>query len=105
MRVILFLIWPLLLAACASPAPEFLGAERQDVTVDGIAFTVFRKGDEAEVIRRSGYLMPAERALAFALFPRAAEQATGCVAVPDSLRSRLPGDSGEAKIALRCPDG
>lgn len=103
--MILFLLIAPLLVACASPAPEFSGAERRDITVDNIAFTVFRKGNEAEVIRRSGYLMPAERARAFPLFPRAAELATGCTAVPNSLRSRIPGDSGEARIALRCPDG
>ena len=33
---------------------------------------------------------------------RAAEEATGCLAKPNSLRTRIPGDTGEAKIALDC---
>ena len=47
---ILSLIPLLLLCACASPAPGFIGAARHDVTLDGIRFAVFHKGAEAEVI-------------------------------------------------------
>lgn len=100
MRMILLLT--LLLAACASPAPEFFGATRRDVVVEGIRFTVFHDGAEAEVIRH-GYLSRQARAPVPDLMPRAAEQATGCAVIPGSLKSRIPGDTGEARLSLRCP--
>lgn len=97
-----FILAPiLLLAACASPAPEFIGARHYETEQGGIRFTVFHKGNEAEVIRH-GYLTKHERAAVPALMVRAAELTTGCRVVPDSLRSRIPGDTGEARLALRC---
>lgn len=95
------LILILLLAACASPAPEFIGAQRFDTEQGGIRFTVFQKGNEAEVIRH-GYLTRRERDAVPALMVRAAEVTTGCAVRPHSLRSRIPGDTGEARLALRC---
>lgn len=91
----------LILGACASPAPEFFGATRHEMTLEGIRFVVFLKGDEAEVVRL-GYLSRAARAPVPALMIRAAEEASGCKARPGSLRSRIPGDTGEARIALNC---
>ena len=35
----------------ASPAPQFFGAARHDVTAQGIRYAVFVKGDAVEVIR------------------------------------------------------
>ena len=99
MRVILL---TLLLAACASPAPDFLGAQRHDLVLDGIRFAVFHKDTDAEVIRL-GYLSRRERAKVPELMVRAAEQATGCAVIPGSLTSRIPGDTGEARVSLRCP--
>ncbi len=95
------LILLLALAACASPAPEFFGAARHDITLNGIDFVVFRKGSEAEVIRM-GYLPRARRAAVPALMMQAAAQTTGCEAIPNSLRTRIPGDTGEARISLDC---
>lgn len=91
----------ILLAACASPAPGFVGAARHDVTLDGIRFAVFHKGAEAEVIRL-GYLTRRARAPVPDLMMRAAAQATGCRPVPNSLVTRIPGDTGEGRVTLRC---
>ena len=90
-----------LLAGCATPAPAFLGAERRDVTVGGIAFTVYRDGSSAEVIRR-GYLGRAARAGVRPLIYEAAEVATGCRAIPGSLVTGLHGDTGEGRLRLDC---
>jgi hypothetical protein len=91
----------MLLSACASPAPGFLGAERHDVTLGGIRFAVFRRADEAEVIRL-GYLRRPDRADVPELMMQAAERATGCHAIPNSMVTNFPGDTGEARIALDC---
>lgn len=93
-------LFPLLfLAACgASPATEFIGAKRTDVTVSGRNYTVFQKGERVEVIRL-GYAQRGEhqgiRATMIELIP----QVTGC-----KLRdSSLTGDSGEMRGSLDCP--
>lgn len=96
------MILPLLsLASCASPAPQFLGAERHDMKLDGIRFAVFVDGNEAEVIRL-GYLSARDRARVPELMMRAAAQASGCAVVPHSLLTRIPGDTGEARVSLGC---
>jgi hypothetical protein len=89
----------LFLAACgASPAPEFMGATRTDVTVNGRNYTVFQKGERVEVIRL-GYARRGEhqeiRATMIELIPTV----TGC-----KLRENtLQGDSGEMRGSLDCP--
>jgi hypothetical protein len=88
------------LAACgASPAVEFLGATRTDVTRDGRSYTVFQKENRVEVIRL-GYATRGEhqaiRATMIALIP----EVTGCKLVDAS----LTGDSGEMRASVRCPD-
>jgi hypothetical protein len=88
----------LLLAACASPAPEFLGATRTDITVNGRDYAVFQKNERVEVIRL-GYATRGEhqeiRATMIELIP----VVTGC-----KLRdSSLQGDSGEMRGTLNCP--
>lgn len=100
------LLFILVLTACdASPAPQFFGATRHDVTLQGYRFTVFVKGRHAEVVRL-GYLRRAERDAVPALMIEAAEQASGCkVTGPATglMRSpSLPGDTGEARFQLRC---
>jgi hypothetical protein len=95
----------LFLAACASPAPNFFGAERHDVTLEGYRFVVFVKDDKAEVIRM-GYLKRSARDPVPQLMVRAAEVASGC-AVRGPLRGAwaspsLPGDTGEARFQLEC---
>lgn len=91
----------LLLAACASPAPQFFGAARHDITLSGIDFVVFHKDDRAEVIRL-GYLSRAARAPVPALMVEAAERTTGCRVIPGSAVTGLPGDTGEARMELEC---
>ncbi|WP_339108166.1 hypothetical protein [Thioclava sp. GXIMD4216] len=96
----------LALAGCgAQPAPQFFGAERHDITLEGIRFVVFDRGGDAEVIRL-GYLRLRERDRVPALMRQAVEVSTGCkVAGPSTgpLRSpSLPGDTGEARFRLQC---
>ena len=89
----------LFLAACGpSPAPEFIGAKRTDITLNGRDYTIFQKGERVEVIRL-GYARRGEhqdiRATMIELIPRV----TGC-----TLReSTLTGDSGEMRGSLDCP--
>lgn len=90
------------LAACASsPAPSFLGAARDRVTLDGIDFTVFHAGTRAEVVRL-GYLPRARRAGVPDLMARAAERVSGCRVIDGSMVTALPGDTGEARFDLDC---
>ncbi len=92
----------LILAACgAQPAPTFFGATRHEVTLGGINFVIFQKGNRAEVVRL-GYLTRPERAAVPDLMVRAAEQTTGCKVIPGSMITGLPGDTGEAKFRLNC---
>lgn len=92
----------LLLAACgASPAPEFFGAARHEITLSGIDFVVLHKGDRAEVVRM-GYLTRAQRAPVPQLMIEAAEKTTGCRVVAGSVVTGLPGDTGEARMDLSC---
>lgn len=87
----------LLLAACASPAPQFMDATRSDVVVGGRSFAVFREGSRAQVIRL-GYATPAERRDIPARMLRAVALATGCQPVATSFR----GDSGERRGRITC---
>ena len=99
MKHLIPLILLVFLTACgASPAPEFLGATRTDVNLNGRDYTVFQKGERVEVIRL-GYARRGEhqeiRATMIELIPRV----TGC-----KLRdSTLDGDSGEMRGSLDCP--
>lgn len=91
----------LLLAACASPAPDFFAATRHEVTRGGLSFVVFRQADEVEVVRM-GYLRRAERAPVPGLMAEAAEAATGCAVIPGSMTTKIPGDTGVARFDLDC---
>ena len=99
MKQRILLIPLIFLAACgASPAPEFIGATRTDVNLNGRDYTVFQKGERVEVIRL-GYARRGDhqeiRATMIELIPRV----TGC-----TLRdSTLTGDSGEMRGSLSCP--
>lgn len=99
MRVMVLILT--MLAGCvASPAVHMFGAERHDITLQGIDFTVFRKGDQVEVIRL-GYLSYAARAPVPALMREAVFRTTGC-RLRGALRSSLPGDTGEARGVVSC---
>ena len=70
------------------PGPEFLGATRTDVTVNGRDYTVFQKGERVEVIRL-GYAQRGEhqeiRATMIELIPRV----TGCKLRESTLRATV----------------
>lgn len=88
----------LVLAACAaSPAPEFFGAQKVQVTRDGRTYSVWFTDRRVEVVRH-GYARRGEhegiRTTMVALIP----QVTGC-----KLNERsLTGDSGEMRGSIRC---
>lgn len=93
-----FLLILLFIASCgASPAPEFFGAKRVDVTQDGRAYTVFYTDKRVEVIRlgsaKSGEHQ-AIRATMIELIPNV----TGCRLSDRS----VTGDSGEMRGSLLC---
>ena len=95
-----------LLAACgASPAPQFFGAERYDITLEGYRFAVLQKGEFAEVIRL-GYLTREQRRAVPPLMIEAAERTTGCRVIGPAMGAMrspsLPGDTGEARFELTC---
>lgn len=91
------------LAACgAQPAPQFFGATRHDITLQGYQFVVFKKKNRAEVIRL-GYLTRAQRGPVQALMVQAAEQTTGCAVTGLAPGPALPGDTGEVRLRLSCP--
>jgi len=91
----------LMLSACATPAPQFLGATRHQVTRGGIDFVVFHRGSRAEVVRL-GYLARPDRDRVPALMIEAAEATTGCKVIANSMVTGLPGDTGEARFDLDC---
>lgn len=91
----------LVLSACASPAPDMFGAGRAEVSRGGMDFVVFHRGSTAEVVRL-GYLSRAERAPMPDLMAEAAEAATGCRVIANSMVTRIPGDTGVARFSLDC---
>ncbi len=99
MKAIIPLILLTFLAACgASPAPEFIGAKRTDVTMNGRDYAVFQKGERVEVIRL-GYARRGEHQEIRATMIELVPTVTGC-----RLRDKtLTGDSGEMRGSLDCP--
>lgn len=93
---LIFLAFPL--TACShSPAPEFSGATRTEVTRAGRQYVVYQKHNRVEVIRL-GHARNGDhaeiRATMIALIP----EVTGCRLRP----STLQGDSGEMRGSLTC---
>ncbi|MEL6643078.1 MAG: hypothetical protein AAFQ79_04025 [Pseudomonadota bacterium] len=95
LRLGLFLM---MLTACASPSPRFIGAERSQMTVDGMTFTVFRRGSEVEVYRTGVTLLPRQRDV-FTGAITAIEATTGCRVRPRS----MTGDSALIRASIDCP--
>ena len=95
MRCILLI--PILLTACDVPALQMRGAERHEVTVGQSRFTVYRLGDEVEVIRtnfeyRKGIMERGYQAI---------ELATGCQVRPGS----FDGDPARMTARVTCGPG
>ncbi len=96
-----WLIPLILLAACgAQPAPQMLGAQRQDVVVAGRSYTVFWTPHLVEVIRL-GWASPGEHQGIRATMIRLIPQVTHCRVSEIS----LTGDSGEMHGPITCPRG
>ncbi|QYK41330.1 MAG: hypothetical protein KF887_18490 [Paracoccaceae bacterium] len=93
----LLAVCPILAACGASPAPEFFGAARRDVTVDGRQYTVFFTENRVQVIRL-GYAARGEHQAIRATMIGLIEPVTGCRLADRSLQ----GDSGEMRGTLRC---
>ncbi|MGL4310466.1 MAG: hypothetical protein ACRCSU_08255 [Paracoccaceae bacterium] len=89
-----------LLTACASPAPEFMGAQEIRITRGGRDFAVFRQGNRAEAIRL-GYATLPERQGMVAMLVSVMAEATGCTPIPGTVE----GDTSEIRARLRCPKG
>jgi hypothetical protein len=88
----------LLLAACDSPAPRFMGAERFEVTRDGRTYVLYRRGTEVEVIR-TGYARRREHRAIHLTMIDVIGVVTGCRPIPSTIR----GDSGEIRARIACP--
>lgn len=67
----------LLAAACNTPSPGFLGAERLEIAYQGVDYVIWRKGERVEAIRLGSALGVAPEALVEG-FRGATEAATGC---------------------------
>jgi len=98
---LLVAVLPFLAACGASPAPDMFGARRTEMTKGGMNFVVFQQGSEVEVVRM-GYLTRPERARVPALMAKAAEDATECAVIANSMVTKIPGDTGVARFALDC---
>lgn len=95
MKAVLPLIF---LTACASPAPEFFGATRTEVSRDGRHYVVMQKAERVEVIRL-GYARRGDHQAIRATMIDLIAEVTGC-----RLReATLQGDSGEMRGSLNCP--
>lgn len=95
MRLILFTLF--LTACAASPAPEFFGAKRVEVTREGRSYTVWHTEKRVEVVRH-GYAKPGEHQAIRATMIALIREVTGCKLYEKSLQ----GDSGEMRGSLRC---
>ena len=96
MRAVLLLM---ILAACDSPAPQFMGAQRTEVTRDGRTYVVHQQGEAVEVIRL-GYARRGEHAAIRATMIDMIPVVTGCALIGSTVK----GDSGELRARVNCPN-
>jgi hypothetical protein len=90
----------LLINACASPAPAFIGAMRTDVVVDGTRIAVWQDDLQAQAIRLD-YATRREQIAGVTKLLIAMERATGCLPRENS----VIGDTGVLTAQLICPTG
>lgn len=89
----------ILLAACgAQPSPVMVGAQRQDVVVEGRQYTVYWTSKLVEVIRL-GWASPGEHQAIRATMVKLIGDVTHC----NLSESSLTGDSGEMRGRITCP--
>jgi hypothetical protein len=89
----------LLLAACASPSPEFFGAELREVERGAHGYVLFLLPDRAQTIRMGTARQGTHVAIMADMVALVAE-ATGCRPVPEGLTA----DSGVMTFRLAdCP--
>ena len=87
----------LVMAACASPSVQYIGVEGIPVDVEQSRFTVFKDGDNVQVIRTSREVLPNKQEV-FAKATIAIERATGCSVKPNS----LTGDQAKVEAKVVC---
>lgn len=87
----------ILLAACDSPTPRMIGAERHEVTRGGYDYVLYRRDRDVEVIRL-GYAPRGAHQAIRATMISLIRDVTGC----DPIGSTLRGDSGEIRGRLDC---
>lgn len=93
----LFSAMLLMLAACSSPSPHFMGVEPVAQTVSGVRFDIYRREDLVQAIRLSGRLPGGPAAIKAAALI-AIHNATGCrVELAD-----LAGDMEVITASLSC---
>ncbi|MGV6811730.1 MAG: hypothetical protein ACWA47_05755 [Brevirhabdus sp.] len=88
----------LTVGACDVPSPEFLSATQSEVTIDGVRYSVHRKGARAEAIKitRASVL---NVTFTMDMGVRAIEAATGCRVRNGSVQ----GDIVQLRATLDCP--
>jgi len=85
----------LLLAACDSPSPRFIGSPKAEVEAGGMRFSIHRRGDAVEAYRLGFIFRPSE-AQVLINATRAIELSTGCQV------KKLSGDQALVKAILEC---
>ena len=93
-----YLVLLLCLAACDSPSPRMIGADRAEMRVAGKTYVVYRKGPAFEAIRLDRVAHGGHDAARAAMLSAVA-QATGC----EPIAASVTGDSGVMRGRLDCP--
>ena len=83
-KIFVPLVILVILSACASPSVQYVGVEGIPIDVNQSRFTVFKDGDDVQVIRTSREVLPNEQRI-FANATIAIERTTGCKVKNNSL--------------------
>lgn len=96
-KSLVFLALAASLAACASPSPQMMRAQKHEAEVGGSRFTIWQKGEMVEIYRTSPEMLP-RLSEVMAKAAVAVEQLTGCPVREGS----LVGDAALMKATLAC---